>query len=39
MGRIDEDKSCVFEEVGVDVKPQLGPRSRSYAVRKGRNAF
>ncbi|XP_010999894.1 PREDICTED: uncharacterized protein LOC105107603 [Populus euphratica] len=38
MGRIDEDKSCVFEEVGVDVKPQLGPRSRSYAVGKGRNA-
>ncbi|KAH8487901.1 hypothetical protein H0E87_023835 [Populus deltoides] len=39
MGRIDEDKSCVFEGVGVDVKPQSGPRSRSYGVRKGRNAF
>ncbi|KAJ6872024.1 hypothetical protein NC651_031199 [Populus alba x Populus x berolinensis] len=38
-GAIDDDKSCVFEEVGVDVKSQLGPRSRSHAVGKGRNAF
>ncbi|CAK7347402.1 unnamed protein product [Dovyalis caffra] len=39
MGRIDEDKPCDFEASGVVAKPQLGPRSRSYAVGKGRAAF
>jgi hypothetical protein len=37
MGRIDGDKPCDFETgAGAVVKPQLGPRSRSFAVgRKG----
>ncbi|GLT72289.1 hypothetical protein SLA2020_442390 [Shorea laevis] len=38
MGKIDEDRPCDFEEVGVDgrdVKANLFyPRSRSYAVTK-----
>jgi hypothetical protein len=39
MGKIDEEKPCVFEAGAVDVKPQLGPRSSSCAVGKGRVAF
>lgn len=39
MGKIDEDKPCVFEAGVADVKPQLGPRSSSCAVGKGRVAF
>ncbi|XP_050365670.1 uncharacterized protein LOC126784232 [Argentina anserina] len=38
MGRIDEDAPCDFEEEG-DVKKDLYPRSRSYAVGKRSIAF
>ncbi|PRQ27865.1 hypothetical protein RchiOBHm_Chr6g0309871 [Rosa chinensis] len=38
MGRIDEDAACDFEEEG-DVKKDLYPRSRSYAVGKRSVAF
>ncbi|GMJ03857.1 hypothetical protein like AT4G37700 [Hibiscus trionum] len=34
IGRIDEDKTCEFEEDVIKVKPAYFPRSRSYAVSK-----
>lgn len=34
IGRIDEDMPCSFEEDEVNVKADLYPRSRTYAVRR-----
>ncbi|KAM1863071.1 hypothetical protein ACFX14_003460 [Malus domestica] len=39
MGIIDEEKACSFREDEVDVKADLYPRSRSYAVRRSNVGF
>ncbi|XVF15404.1 hypothetical protein REPUB_Repub09cG0150200 [Reevesia pubescens] len=38
IGRIDEDEPCDFEEC-INVKTDVFPRSRSYAVTKRQGAF
>ncbi|XP_022741293.1 uncharacterized protein LOC111292918 [Durio zibethinus] len=38
IGRIDEDKPCDFEE-DIKVKTDVFPRSKSYAVTKGKGTF
>ncbi|KAM1233677.1 hypothetical protein ACFX2J_003358 [Malus domestica] len=39
MGRIDDETACSFREDEVDVKADLYPRSRSYAVRRRNVGF
>jgi hypothetical protein len=34
IGRIDEDMPCYFEEDEINVKAELYPRSKSYAVQR-----